>query len=1298
MVTARAITRWLPAMVVLGLVLVVAYRVGNAQRGASAETEQARQILEASGVKGGLIVHVGCGDGRLTAALCANDSYVVHGLDRNLGNIERAREHIRSLNLYGKVSVERRKGKRLPYVDNLVNLLVSDGRARVSMGEVMRVLCPNGVAYIKKGRKWTKAVKPRPEEIDAWTHYLHDASNNAVAHDSVVGPPRRMQWVGSPRWARHHDRMASLTALVSTGSRIFYIFDEGPTASVQLPPKWTLIARDAFNGAILWKRPIPRWHPHLYPFKSGPAYLPRRLVAVGETVYVTLGLEAPLTALDAATGETIQTYEGTQATEEVIASDGVLFLLVDETPTDWNEFKPLVNNVGEEKARVARDWPWDEKNRRIVAIQADTGKGLWQKEYPVVPLTLAADGERVAFHDGEAIVCLDRRSGETLWRSEPVSRRPSIPTAFGPTLVLYEDVVLFSGGDRRQAGLSAQTGETLWTAEHPRSGHNSPEDLLVVNGLAWSGAIASGRESGVFAGRDVHTGEVKNEFAPNVETYWFHHRCYRAKATDKYILPSRTGIEFVDVRANSWEIHHWVRGGCIYGIMPCNGLIYAPMHDCACYAEAKLYGFNALAPESGAGPYPRVASDAARLERGPAYGKPVSGSSASTGQDEWPTYRHDATRGGFTKASVPANLKRAWQTDLGGKISSVVIAGGKLFVASVDTHTVHALDASSGKALWSYTAGGRVDSPPTIYQGRVLFGSADGWVYSLRTSDGALIWRFRAAPQDRKVMAFEQLESVWPVHGSVLVQDGVLYCVAGRSVFLDGGLHLLQLDPETGRKLSETVLDDRDPETGANLQARIQILNMPVALPDVLSSDGRHVYMKSQVFDLQGVRQELGPHSGNPAEQGSVQAGETAHLFAPMGFVDGSWFHRAYWVYGRSFAGGHGGYHQAGRFAPAGRILAVDDSSVYGYGRLPEYYRWTTPLEYHLFATSRDIPRAEVRAASGGRSEVQIANSPSLDPTGKPLAVEAWVKADGRDGVVLARGGPSHGYALIVRDGKPRFVIRSDEKVSSAPAREDVVGKWAHLAGVLTADRQLRIYVNGELAGSAEASALIASDPKQAMEIGADQGGAVGEYKSPFGLIGVIDEVRVYFRALSADEIQRHYERPGPPPAGEHGLVLCLSFDKGDATDDSGNKNDGTVAGAEPTDGRLGKAMRFTGSRTRGVQFAVTHDWSQQLPLMVRAMVLADKTLFIAGPPDVVDEEESFSSFDDPAIQAKLKEQSAALEGTRGALLWAVSTSDGEKLAEYQLESLPEWDGMAAANGRLYLSTTDGKVLCFAGA
>jgi hypothetical protein len=95
-------------------------------------------------------------------------------------------------------------------------------------------------------------------------------------------------------------------------------------------------------------------------------------------------------------------------------------------------------------------------------------------------------------------------------------------------------------------------------------------------------------------------------------------------------------------------------------------------------------------------------------------------------------------------------------------------------------------------------------------------------------------------------------------------------------------------------------------------------------------------------------------------------------------------------------------------------------------------------------------------------------------------------------------------------------------------------------------------------------------------------------------------------------------------------------------------------------------------------------------------MVLADETLFIAGPPDVVDEEESLAAFALPDTQEQLTRQAAVLEGSEGALLWAVST-DGTKLAERKLKSVPVFDGMAAAGGRLYMATTDGKVLCMGG-
>ena len=95
-------------------------------------------------------------------------------------------------------------------------------------------------------------------------------------------------------------------------------------------------------------------------------------------------------------------------------------------------------------------------------------------------------------------------------------------------------------------------------------------------------------------------------------------------------------------------------------------------------------------------------------------------------------------------------------------------------------------------------------------------------------------------------------------------------------------------------------------------------------------------------------------------------------------------------------------------------------------------------------------------------------------------------------------------------------------------------------------------------------------------------------------------------------------------------------------------------------------------------------------------MVLAGGTLFVAGPPDVLDEEAAVKRRWDDDVQQQLAEQDAALEGRRGASLWSLSAADGKRLAELKLESMPVWDGMAAAGGRLYLSTADGKVLCLA--
>jgi hypothetical protein len=276
---------------------------------------------------------------------------------------------------------------------------------------------------------------------------------------------------------------------------------------------------------------------------------------------------------------------------------------------------------------------------------------------------------------------------------------------------------------------------------------------------------------------------------------------------------------------------------------------------------------------------------------------------------------------------VPADLKKSWEVKLGGKLTQPVMVDDRVYVVSKDAHTVCALDAANGKTLWKYTAGGRIDSPPTVDQGRVWFGSADGWVHCLRAEDGVMAWRYLVAFADRQIISYQQPESVWPVSGSVLVHNNTVYGLAGRNLFFDGGLRLVRLDSATGQKLSETVLDELDPKTGKNLQTLIVRKSMPVANADILSCDDKYLYMATRVFDLEGKRAGAEPVSAG-SKDGQV---EGTHLFCPTGLLDDMWYHRSYYIYGDTCHEGWAEYPWAQTQYPCGRLVAFDETRVYGF-------------------------------------------------------------------------------------------------------------------------------------------------------------------------------------------------------------------------------------------------------------------------------------------------------------------------------------------------------------------------------
>ena len=197
--------------------------------------------------------------------------------------------------------------------------------------------------------------------------------------------------------------------------------------------------------ALLWKRDIGLWHQHLWPLKSGPQRMTRRLVAVGDRVYVTLGIDSPLTALDAAMGETIRTYEQTKATEEILCDGGVLFLSVaGEGQPLRSDPRRVFETVAEIKTAVT-DPLWSEAPRTLIAVDPESGETLWQKPTNVASMSLAVDNQRVLFHDGQRIQCLDRSNGNTIWSSESLPVRESMRSSSGVTRVLHDDVVLYSG-------------------------------------------------------------------------------------------------------------------------------------------------------------------------------------------------------------------------------------------------------------------------------------------------------------------------------------------------------------------------------------------------------------------------------------------------------------------------------------------------------------------------------------------------------------------------------------------------------------------------------------------------------------------------------------------------------------------------------------------------------------------------------------------------------------------------------------------------------------------------------------
>jgi outer membrane protein assembly factor BamB len=329
-----------------------------------------------------------------------------------------------------------------------------------------------------------------------------------------------------------------------------------------------------------------------------------------------------------------------------------------------------------------------------------------------------------------------------------------------------------------------------------------------------------------------------------------------------------------------------------------------------------------------------------------------------------------------------------------------------LLVCSKDTHTLHALDRRNGSELWTFTADGRIDSPPTVHGDVILFGTAHGRVYCLRTEDGEMVWKFRAGQTDQLMMAYDQLESPWRVHGSVLVEKGVAYFTAGRSTNLDGGIRVFALAPSTGEILHQTTLNTWSrTRKDAEDKPFVPAYHMEGACSDILVSEGGSIYLGQCKLDLDLQEQNV-PYILPDPDKKAIAMGRTdlmaapfvenmepmekdekvqrewqlrnhkslmeelarrhggaslgdrkmgRHVFATSGFLDESWFNRTFWMYSETWPG----FYLAHRAAKTGQMLCVDEERTYAVQAYPSR-NLQSPLftpgknGYLLFADAND--------------------------------------------------------------------------------------------------------------------------------------------------------------------------------------------------------------------------------------------------------------------------------------------------------------------------------------------------------
>ncbi|MBM4039169.1 MAG: PQQ-like beta-propeller repeat protein, partial [Planctomycetes bacterium] len=385
----------------------VALALAVASWAGAAEWPSAADVLAKSGLKRGICALVGEKGDQLALDLARQSELTLFVQVPDYAGFQAAAKAADAAGLLGsRIFVATGKPSRISLADNVADAVVVLGDS-AEPAEALRVARPEGKILL--GEATTS--KRFPQGVADWGHHFCTPDNNPQSADTVARAPFLTQFVAEPRYAPAPQQV------VASAGRLFMAFGHVAWHQREEDVLDTLMAVNAYNGTVLWKKPLP----------SGFMVDRSTMIATPTALYVADDKGCKL--LDPATGDVkdeiavpADLSDGT-FWKWMAMEDGVLYALVGKPePPDpvakWRSTRHGWPWGGISKGYNDRDLPWGFA-KTVLALDPKTKKVLWhrQQDPPIdARSTCLRKGRLYIGHYGQFLACLDAKTGNDLWR------------------------------------------------------------------------------------------------------------------------------------------------------------------------------------------------------------------------------------------------------------------------------------------------------------------------------------------------------------------------------------------------------------------------------------------------------------------------------------------------------------------------------------------------------------------------------------------------------------------------------------------------------------------------------------------------------------------------------------------------------------------------------------------------------------------------------------------------------------------------------------------------------------------